>query len=90
MEGKLISAFLALMITIIICGSILQFSRENKCPETKPCECLSLETTLLYVAKTERFVDELQRAKKGQRNALIDSINYYRTLLKSSGNAIEY
>lgn len=56
----------------------------------KDCKCLTIKEVLLHVNKRERFIEELQRAKLGKRNALIDSINFHNSVLDSTGNAIEY
>lgn len=83
-----------IIVNITLCTIAYSFGRISfsniKKPQTNPCKCLTLKETLLYVEKTEMFVDKMQYAKKGQRNQLIDSVNKYRTLLKSEGNEIEY
>lgn len=59
-------------------------------PKIKPCNHLSPQQVILYHEKSERFVDELQRAKGIKRKALIDSANLYRSLSGVNVNKIEY
>lgn len=90
-DGFIPGMFVGFIITsICFIGSWYNLKEPLKSNSTPPCNCLTLEETLLYVEKTEMWVDQLQRAKKGERNALIDSVNKYRTLLRSSGNEIQY
>lgn len=80
-------------------GSLLAFyfmgyytgiDKQQKQPQIKPCNHLSPQQVILYHEKSERFIDELQRAKKAKRNALVDSVNHYRALSGINCNKIEY
>lgn len=55
---------------------------EVKCPEIKPCNCLTHHQIMLYQYKYDMFIDTLNYGRKADKPRIADSVRKYGTLLK--------